>query len=166
MRIMLTSALVATTLLTACGGGSGSAGSGLFGFGKARRAAQNASTGNALIPEQSAFRRKKTDIYEGVPVQRLVEARLERVPGGAILRAKGISATLGAYDVRLVPNEVQDNARTLSYTLKAEYSKRSRPPAPQTGRELVTGVFLSDDDLLGIRNIRVSAAQNSKTLRR
>ena len=111
----------------------------------------------------------RDDAPEGVAVAQILALSIEPAAGGAILRVTGLAPTLGAYDVRLVPEfdlEIDGPLQTLQYSLKTEYSTRSRPAAPQRSRELTAAVFLSDEDLEGVREIRVSGAENARSVRR
>lgn len=167
MRIMVTTALAATLALSGCGGGSGWNPLGWFGGGRDAPAAGPEQT-NPLIPQRSGFRRPEPE-YDGVPVQQVLDLRFEPVSGGAIVHARGLSATLGAFDLALVPSEetqAEGTKEVLDYTLSARYSARSRPPAPKTSRELNVATFLSDEELRGVRTIRVNAASNSRSVRR
>lgn len=168
MRKITGSLLAATLLLSACGGGSGSGFNPLGWFGNSREEAAQVQNTNPLIPRRSALRRPEA-AYDGVPVQAVLSMSVERVAGGAIIRATGLSNTLGAYDVQLVPTpetKAEGPKKTLEYTLSARYSKRSRPPAPQTSRELVVARFVSNDEVFGVRSIRVISASNARSVRR
>ena len=169
MRIILTTALVSALALPGCGGSSGgSAYNPLNWFGKSRNETVAPEAKNALIPKKSGLRREQA-AQEGVAVAQILALAIEPAAGGAILRVTGLAPTLGAYDVRLVPEfdlEIDGPLQTLQYSLKTEYSTRSRPAAPQRSRELTAAVFLSDEDLEGVREIRVSGAENARSVRR
>jgi len=169
MRIILTTALVSALALPGCGGSSGgSAYNPLNWFGKSRNETVAPEAKNALIPKKSGLRREQA-AREGVAVAQILALAIEPAAGGAILRVTGLAPTLGAYDVRLVPEfdlEIDGPLQTLQYSLKTEYSTRSRPAAPQRSRELTAAVFLSDEDLEGVREIRVSGAENARSVRR
>ena len=169
MRIILTTALVSALALPGCGGSSGgSAYNPLNWFGKSRNETVAPEAKNALIPKKSGLRREQA-AREGVAVAQILALAIEPAAGGAILRVTGLAPTLGAYDVRLVPEfdlEIDGPLQTLQYSLKTEYSTRSRPAAPQRSRELTAAVFLYDEDLEGVREIRVSGAENARSVRR
>ncbi len=169
MRIILTTALVSALALPGCGGSSGgSAYNPLNWFGKSRNETVAPEAKNALIPKKSGLRREQA-APEGVAVAQILALAIEPAAGGAILRVTGLAPTLGAYDVRLVPEfdlAIDGPLQTLEYSLKTEYSTRSRPAAPQRSRELTAAVFLSDEDLEGVREIRVSGAENARSVRR
>ena len=169
MRIILTTALVSALALPGCGGSSGgSAYNPLNWFGKSRNETVAPEAKNALIPKKSGLLREQA-APEGVAVAQILALAIEPAAGGAILRVTGLAPTLGASDVRLVPEfdlEIDGPLQTLQYSLKTEYSTRSRPAAPQRSRELTAAVFLSDEDLEGVREIRVSGAENARSVRR
>ena len=169
MRIILTTALVSALALPGCGGSSGgSAYNPLNWFGKSRNETVAPEAKNALIPKKSGLRREQA-APEGVAVAQILALAIEPAAGGAILRVTGLAPTLGASDVRLVPEfdlEIDGPLQTLQYSLKTEYSTRSRPAAPQRSSELTAAVFLSDEDLEGVREIRVSGAENARSVRR
>ena len=167
MRIILTTALVSALALPGCGVSSGgSAYNPLNWFGKSRNETFAPEAKNPLIPKKSGLRSEQA-APEGVAVAQILALAIEPAAGGAILRVTGLAPTLGAYDVRLVPEfdlEIDGPLQTLQYSLKTEYSTRSRPAAPQRSRELTAAVFLSDEDLEGVREIRVSGAENARSV--
>jgi hypothetical protein len=92
---------------------------------------------------------------------------IERTPGGAILRAIGLPVEQGYYDGELV--SVSDG-KPVEGVL--EYQFRIRPPVAPTrvstvpSREVVVGLFLSNQDLDGVREIRVVGQRNTRAVRR
>ena len=97
-------------------------------------------------------------------VQQIVTLRVEKAPGGAIIRATGLPPIQGYYDGVLLPLGSEDGV--LSYEFRA-----SAPPVPtrvstQQSREVVIGLFVSDQTLAGVREIRVSGASNALAVRR
>ena len=169
MRIILTTALVSALALSGCGKGpGGSKYNPLNWFGNSRNEAVATAPQNPLIPKESALKRGPVD-YQGVLVAEVIAMSIEPAAGGAILRVTGLSPTLGAYNVKLVPEFDLDKdgpQETLNYSLKAEYSAVSRPAAPARSRELLAAVFISDEMLRGVRNIRVTGAENARSVRR
>lgn len=100
-------------------------------------------------------------------VQRVTALKVDRTPGGAIIRVTGLPPQQGWYDITLV-NETPEGASgsTLFYSL------RGRPPAEPTrvsttqSREVTAAVFLSNTQLDRIREIRVTGVENSQSARR
>lgn len=169
MRIILTTALASALALSGCGKSTGGAKyNPLNWFGKSRSEARDSGPQNPLIPKESAFKRGPAE-DQSVLVAQVLAMTLEPTAGGAILRVTGLSPTLGAHNVTLVPAFDLDEdgpQELLSYSLKAEYSARSRPAAPPRSRELSVAVFLSDEMLRGVRSVEVSGAENSRSVRR
>jgi hypothetical protein len=137
-------------------------------FGRAEPAPVVASeTGvNPLIPRRRAsiFRDDEPEVYAGAPVQRITDLAVERRPGGAIVRATGVAARLGPWEVRMVPTETAGPAGELTFTLRA-YLQRL-PFGTEAARTLTAAVFLSDQDLAGVSSIRVLGAENALAVRR
>lgn len=91
---------------------------------------------------------------------------VERTPGGAIIRATGLPPTQGYFDGDLVP--VGDGAAdgVLAFDFRAFPPLTARPVSTPQSREIVTGLFLTDQELAGVRQIRVNGAQNARTASR
>lgn len=100
-------------------------------------------------------------------VTQITDLTLERVPGGAILRATGLPPRQGYFDAVLLPlNNGVPVEGVLHFQLRASPPfEATRPGTPQS-RELVVGLFLSDQRLAGIRSIRLSAEANALAVRR
>ncbi|MDF0602375.1 hypothetical protein P1J78_16675 [Psychromarinibacter sp. C21-152] len=100
-------------------------------------------------------------------VTQIADLRLEQVPGGAIVKATGLPPRQGYYDAALLPmNSGLPVDGVMHYQLRAfPPQEPTRAGTPQS-RELVVGLFVSDQTLAGIRTIRVSAAQNALAVRR
>jgi ABC-type uncharacterized transport system auxiliary subunit len=118
---------------------------------------------NPLIPKKSALARD--DSYQGVLVAEIKSMKIERVPGGAILRVAAVDRYQGSWDVRLQPqNDGFPVDGTLSYELRAL-------PGSVTGgtertRLINAAVFVSDQDLTQVRSLQVIGEQNSLISRR
>ncbi len=79
---------------------------------------------NPLLPERTgifAKQRAREGVYQGKPVDQVTELVIERVPGGALIRATGITRTQGAYDVQLTPETDTETPvdGVLTYRLEA-----------------------------------------------
>ncbi len=98
-------------------------------------------------------------------VSQVTSLSIERMPGGAILRAVGLPPTQGYWDGELV--EVNGtNPAVLTYRFRV-----APPPAPtrtstQASREIVVATFISDQTLATTREIQVLGAQSSRSVRR
>ncbi len=138
-------------------------------FGQSREeAVATAESGeaNTLIPRRSSiFRDNEIEEYAGVPLEEVRALTVERVPGGALIRVTGLAARQGAYDLRLDADEDAD-AGTLAYTLRGVYNPQIRNTGAEATREFTAATKVTDQDLQGIRTIRVSARTNARSVRR
>ena len=123
---------------------------------------------NPLIPQEGpGLMSKRPDPgYLGTPVARVDELRVERIPGGAIIRATGIGTVQGAYSVKLDPrNDGEAVKGVLSYDLKAVQNP-SYPSGPEASRRLVVAHKLTNQQLEGVRIIKVYSQSNARQARR
>ncbi|MDC0737238.1 hypothetical protein N6L24_03010 [Cognatishimia sp. SS12] len=161
--------LVSTLVLTSCGTVRDSRLNPFNWFGRAERVETvDAEEINPLIPRKrdSIFDREEV-AYPGVPVANITELRVERVSGGALIRAKGIAATQGAFEALLEPENDDELPvdGVLTYRLLAIQPAGFRQGTPQS-RELNIARFRTLQDLDGVRVIRVVGAQNALQVRR
>ena len=147
-------------------------------FGRSTSEPVNTSTAtgndNPLIPARNGnglrnllgLKTKEENVpYAGQPVAVVSDLVIERRPGGAIVRATGIADRLGPFDVRLVPVKEQSGNGTLAYTLAALQQPGPRN-ASEAARSVTVAVWLTDQDLAGIREIRVAGRTNVQVTRR
>lgn len=89
----------------------------------------------------------------------ITAARMERVPGGAVLTATGQGAAAGSWKADLVASPPQDGVLTLEFRAW---------PGPGTGaagpRAVTVGLYLRAKDLAGLRKIIVQGAENARVL--
>lgn len=165
MRTSIILLLTATLTLSACGAVRDSRINPFNWFGGSRAESLPATENtNPLIPERSGvFARRPEAPYAGVRVAVIDDLTIERSPGGAIIRVRGTAAKQGAHEVRLVKEDDESDATTLTYTLKAQFPQGSRRVGPATSRELTAARFVTSNDLAGIRTIRVKGAQNARS---
>ncbi|AUC55581.1 MAG: hypothetical protein ACU0CC_07520 [Sagittula sp.] len=118
---------------------------------------------NPLIPvrEESVFRRKKDESYGGIAVDEVTGLFVERRPGGALVRATGVTRYQGAYDVKLVEVENETTDDTLVYALRAE--QYVGPTGPVSARTVTAATWLTDNELALVRSIVVKARNNTRT---
>ncbi len=97
-------------------------------------------------------------------VHQVTEMKLEKMPGGVIIRATGLPPTQGFWDAELVARPAEDGVII--------YDFRVFPPieaasvlTPQS-REVTVAAFLSDIKLEGIRQITVQGENNARSSRR
>ncbi|THH38606.1 hypothetical protein E4Z66_03280 [Aliishimia ponticola] len=174
MRRTTTILLISATLLGGCGTVRDSRLNPFNWFGRSSEvpAQQQAPEEvNPLIPQKSSFNRSR-DEYRNrdltTPIATVTDIKVERVPGGAIVRATGLDATQGAFNVELVPaNEDEVPVEgVLTYTFERQVPQDPQPVGTEQSREVVVARALTDQQLQGVRTIRVVAAQNARQVRR
>lgn len=136
----------------------------------------SAVSGSRLNPFNWFGRSEEVAVSDAAPahladprplIDQVTALTVDPTPGGAILRATGLPPTQGYYDAALV--SVSDDEPVDGVL---EYRFVAFPPAtparvstPQS-REIVVGRVLSRQDLAGVTEIRVTAAQNARAVRR
>ncbi|MGI9390383.1 MAG: hypothetical protein ACR2O1_10035 [Boseongicola sp.] len=92
---------------------------------------------------------------------------IERMPGGAIIRATGLPPEQGWHTAELVrETESEPVDGVLTYSLRAIPPATRNRVSTQQSRELTVARFLSDFELASVRQIRVVGARNSRVARR
>lgn len=176
MRLLTTSLLVATLTVTACGTIRDSRINPFNWFGGSRsepiQPDARAAT-NPLIPVSErgglfSSVRDQVEEYNGRPVDQVSGLVIERVPGGAIVRATGVSSYDGPYDVRLTPTTIDAEPvdGVVTYRLEAERPRDATRRTSQRVRTVTAAVRLSDIELADISVIRVEGARNAQTTTR
>ena len=170
MRKSLALILAGTLVLAGCGGWRDSRVNPGNWFGKSQPAPVAVSTDanvNPLIPDRktkSIFARaEKEDL--SVPVAQISALRVEPTPTGAIIHATAIAERQGAYkiDLRRLPNA---EAGTLEYSFMVLYPEADTATGTPHSRTVQAAVTVTDQDMQGIRVIRVSGAENARETRR
>ncbi|MFU8882582.1 MAG: hypothetical protein ACNA7Q_09470 [Rhodobacterales bacterium] len=169
----LTSALLVTTLVLAgCGTVRDSGLNPLNWFGRAQVAPVETEQANPLIPPPSRGlmtfgRRGAADLPDATLAAQVADLTVERVTGGALIRATALSDTVGAFNVSLAPlNNGNPVDGVLVYELRAFTAPSGSVPMPEQARRHVAAVRVSDAKLAGVREIRVQAARNAATTSR
>ena len=172
MRRRVFLSLAAASVLAGCGGFRQSRVNprNWFGRSRSRRVAEtSAENTNPLIPQQedSIFRRRRTEVYEGTPVDQISEMVIERTSDGAIIRVTGLPLRQGAYDVRLISDDPKGDPVNgqLGYRLMAVQPDTTPQGLPRM-REVRAAVFVSAPKLERTDIIRVSGARNEQVSRR
>lgn len=173
MRKTVTLLLATTLTLSACGAIRDSRVNPLNWFGPSRSApvAQDAASTNPLIPKRGGFfsgAAKQAAVYTGRPFAQVTDVTVEPIPGGAIIRATGLAERQGIYDVQLTPANAEELPvnGVLTYRLEGIFPRRTTPVGAQPTREVIAGRKLTDQQLLGVREIRVEGRQNAQVSRR
>ena len=170
MRKTVSVLLVSTLVLSACGGFRDSRVNPFnwFGRGEPAPVAATSEETNPLIPTRSGLFRsnRDRDAYLGEPIDSISDLVIERVPGGAIIRATGVAARQGVYDVQLTPaNDEMVVEGVLTYRLEGLRQGGTAQGTPAT-REVIVARKVTDQTLAGARTIRVEAARNALQSRR
>ncbi|MEL7125755.1 MAG: hypothetical protein AAGK30_05970 [Pseudomonadota bacterium] len=147
-----------------------------FGRGQSEPVAspQEAEEVNPLIPQSERVRlnlfglRDDDAEYPGGPVDQVSDLVIERVPGGAVIRAAGVPDYQGAFGVRLQPandDEVPEDG-VLTYRLEVIRPDGARVGGPERVRTVTAARRVTDNQLAGVRTIRVEGLRNAQTSQR
>ena len=122
---------------------------------------------NPLIPQRGGLfsgLRKQEEVYAGRPFEQITDLTIERVPGGAIVRATGLAARQGIYAVQLTPANEDELPvdGVLTYRLEGVRPDRNTPVGTVPTREVIAARRLTDQTLAGVRAIRVEGQLNAK----
>lgn len=122
---------------------------------------------NPLIPRRRAvsiFRRAEDETYRGSLVGEVTELLVERRPGGAVIRATGVTDRQGPFELRLVKVDAESNESVLTYEFRA--LQVPGPSGSELSRTYTAALWLTDQDLGTIREIRVKGLRNVRSSRR
>lgn len=98
-------------------------------------------------------------------VESVLSLTVEPMPGGAIVRARGQTATQGWWKAELVPLDIDENGVLV-------YEFRILPPIEDTdvntpqSRQVDVAIYISDIRLDRVREIVVQGATNARSARR
>lgn len=176
MRKTLPLLLAATLVVGACASVRESRVNPFNWFGQSREArvseAATSENTNPLIPRGSggifSRARGQEEVYTGSPFEQVTNLTVERIPGGAIIRATGLAARQGIYQVQLTPENEDEEAvdGVLTYRLEGVRPARATPVGTQPTREVVAATRVTDQQLRGVRSIRVEGQLNAQVSRR
>lgn len=100
-------------------------------------------------------------------VNEVISLKVDRMPGGAIINVVGLPQTQGYWDASLVPlNGEKPDKGKLSYEFRLSPPKQQTAVSTPRSREVLTGRFVSDQRLEGVRTIEVIAKTNRRSVRR
>ena len=171
MRKTLGILLVSSIALTSCGRIADSRLNPFNWFGRAERVdvPQDEKEINPLIPQrrEGIFQRNDEEVYPGVSVLVINDVKVERVSGGAIIRVSGTAQTQGAFETRLTPENDDELPvdGVLTYRLEAIQPEGFRQ-GPARSREINVARFRTEQDLTGVRTIRIVGQTNAMQVRR
>ena len=100
-------------------------------------------------------------------IDQIASMNIERLPGGAIVRATGVTSMQGYWDASLVVENngiPQDGVLILTFRVRPPVTRQ--PVGNTVTREVVSGVFLSDQTLAPVQTITVIGARNRRSVRR
>lgn len=122
---------------------------------------------NPLIPQrrESIFRNDDAEVYRGTRVPEVTGLAVDAVPGGAVIRATGTAASLGAFDVRLTAVETGDPS-LLRLELRALQPAATAGEGTARARTVTAALGLTDQALAQVRRIEVVARDNARSVRR
>ncbi|MEM6482189.1 MAG: hypothetical protein AAF922_07530 [Pseudomonadota bacterium] len=191
MRKQICFLLIATLSLSSCSGwrDSGANPRNWFGGGGTQPSpeptalATNPSdrqTGNPLIEDETAdvlvrrnvtttrsgglFNRRREVVYEGTLVDQITDVGIEPLPTGVIVKVAGEPIREGAFDVRLLRvNKDGPVDGVLEYTLNA-LQPADFGRGTETTRRVNAAAFISNADLTDVREIRIVAARNARSV--
>ncbi|MCR8826662.1 hypothetical protein [Pseudosulfitobacter koreensis] len=175
MRLTLSALLISSLALGGCAAVRDSRVNPFNWFGSSRSepvVAEPAASTNPLIPVGGVglFQRGRAErnLYQGAPIDTVSDLVVERVPGGAIIRASGISPTQGLYEVQLTPENEDDEAvdGVLSYRLEGRLPENAPAGGSVATRTVTAAHAVTEQQLRGVTTIRVVGATNARTTRR
>lgn len=163
MRKSLTVLLILTMTLGACA----SRFNPMNWFGRGQPVAVQENT-NSLIPARRGLFARKNAVYQGTAVGTIQELKVERVPGGAIIRVTAVAPKHGSYDLRLTPADPDERPvnGVLTYNFEAVQPRSFIPPGTDYSRQLTAARSLTHQQLDGVRSIQVVGAHNAMIARR
>ena len=165
-------ASLASLVLSACGFGASRANPlNWFGRGQSQPIDQAQENTNPLIPKKvGLFQRGRAQdaLYKGTPFEQVTSLTIERVPGGAIIRATGLAARQGIYDVQLTPANEDELPvdGVLVYRLEGQRPRKATQIGTKPTREVIAARKVTDQQLSGVRQIRVEGQLNAQVARR
>lgn len=161
---------LAALVLTGCGSARESRLNPFNWFGGSREVAAGAEREvNPLIPgNQSSVLQRPDQDYAGVPIDEIVDLRLDRTRSGAIIVVSGLAARQGPYRVQLTPlnedEEPQDGV--LSYSFDVIYPDEKTNVGPEQTRRVTVARSIGSQTLAETRVVRVIGARNAREVSR
>ncbi len=156
--------LAASFILASCGSWSTSRLNPGNWFGRSRAVqAADAAEVNPLIPTKSGLK-GKNPADRHVLIDSISALRVERTNSGAIIQATGIASRQGAFDAVLTAQTAAKGV--LTYSFEIVNPLNLRPVGTERSRTVTVARVLTNQDLQGIRTIRVTGARNSRETRR
>ena len=98
-------------------------------------------------------------------VDTVLSMQVEPIPGGAVVRARGVTPTQGWWNAELVARDLDDKG-VLVYEFRLVAPADRTDVNTQQSREIDVAVYLSDTKLAPVREIVVQGAKNARSARR
>lgn len=173
MHKTLSVLVVSAMVLSACSGWRGSRVNPSNWFGKSTAATEEYSVddADALIPQQSEgtslFARGEVE-DNSVPIAVIDELRIDPTASGAIIFVSGTANRQGAYNAQLsrVRSEELTKNGVMEFTFRVDYPEYATVQGNERSRRVTEAVNVSNQDLEGIRLVRVKGQQNALESRR
>ena len=100
-------------------------------------------------------------------VDQVLSFKIDRTPGGAILRAVGLPPTQGYWDAELVAqNDGKPEKGVLTFEFRIEEPTAFERTGTPVSREVVVAYFITNNSLTGVRSIRIRGVRNARSVRR
>lgn len=137
-------------------------------FGRGQETSTVSVNTNALIPVKSGLMtRPAPATYSGLPISKVTKLKVERIPGGAIINVTGISRIQGAHTAELkAENDGLPVKGVITYRFLVLPPAQTTGVGPEQSREVHVAAHLTDQEMIGVRSIKVVAATNAMTSRR
>lgn len=100
-------------------------------------------------------------------VTEIVSLRVDRAPGGAIVNTVGRTSTQGYWEpALLIENRgvPVDGVLTIQFRASGPYKRAAQ--GTERSREITAAVYLTDQEMAGVRTIVVRGASNQRSVRR
>jgi hypothetical protein len=123
---------------------------------------------NPLIPDSWLSSPDAPQPYVGLPIDTVTALRIDRIPGGAIVNATGVARMQGGYAAFLKPTteEMTPVDGVLTFRFDIILPPTQQAVGDARSREIVVARRLTDQQLVGVRTIRVEGARNAQVSRR
>lgn len=138
-----------------------------FGAGRTVATTSDAAA-NSLIPQRSGMFSRPAKVDRSERIAAISELVIEREPGGAIIRTTGIGARQGAFAARLAPAnpDLLPEDGVLTFDFMVLYPQSPTPVGTDLSRGVTAAFTVTNQQLDGVRAIRVRGAQNTQEARR
>ncbi len=109
----------------------------------------------------------QTEIDRRALVPVVTEMEVIRTTGGALLRASGLTATQGWWDVELRPiNRGRPVDGALIYEFVVAAPRVPMPASTEASRTVTAAVKISNERMAGVRRVVVRGEQNARSVNR